>query len=158
MALISSVSMTLIVKGTLQSEFLTMFCPMRLMYSVTTGSVMNFVLFSSCMAYDLPILISDSVEYQLPTPRAPILRVPTALTSSMLPAFTPGMLPSAFGVALGGGAAAAGDAASGVDGGCCAAGAFCDPLWLGTVGGVAAGGVDCGEGVVWEGLADGVGA
>src|SRR5580692_556290 len=113
MALISSVSMTLIVKGTLQSEFLTMFCPMRLMYSVTTGSVMNLVLFSSSMAYDLPILISDSVEYQLPMPRLPMSRVPTASTSPMLPFFTPGMLPSAFGVLLGGGGGVL------VDGGVC---------------------------------------
>ena len=33
--------MTLMVKGTLQSEFLTMFWPMRLTYSAMTGSVMN---------------------------------------------------------------------------------------------------------------------
>jgi hypothetical protein len=93
MALISSVSMTLMVKGTLQSEFLTMFWPMRLTYSVITGSLMNFVLFSISSAYCLPILISPSVEYQLPMPRAPMLRVPTALTSSMLPPFTPGIMP-----------------------------------------------------------------
>src|ERR1035438_6103407 len=93
MALISSVSMTLMVKGTLQSEFLTMFWPMRLTYSVMTGSLMNLVLFSTSSAYCLPILISDSVEYQLPMPRAPMLRVPTAFTSSMLPPFTPGIMP-----------------------------------------------------------------
>src|SRR5579875_1373169 len=86
--------MTLMVNGTLQSEFLTMFCPMRLMYSVTTGSVMNFVLFSISSAYCLPIRISDSVEYQFPIPRPPMLRVPTALTSSMLPGLTPGIIPS----------------------------------------------------------------
>src|SRR5580698_10618353 len=85
MALISSESMTLIVKGTLQSEFFTIFCPMRFTYSSTTGSVMNLVLFSISSANCLPILISPSVEYQLPNPRLPISRLPTALTSSMLP-------------------------------------------------------------------------
>jgi hypothetical protein len=38
------------------------------------------------MEYCLPLRISQSVEYQLPTPRPPMLRVPTALTSSSLPA------------------------------------------------------------------------
>src|SRR5580700_5780381 len=85
MALISSESMILMVNGTLQSEFLTMFWPMRFTYSVITGSVMNLVLFSISMEYILPILISVSVEYQLPTPRPPMSRLPTALTSSMLP-------------------------------------------------------------------------
>src|ERR1035437_8576832 len=88
MALISSESITLIVNGTLQSEFLTMFWPTRLTYSTTTGSVMNRVLFSTSEAYILPILISESVEYQLPTPRPPISRLPTAFTSSIEPAFT----------------------------------------------------------------------
>src|SRR5580704_12818102 len=88
MALISSESMTLMVNGTLQSEFFTMFCPMRFTYSVTTGSVMNLVLFSISDAYPFPILISVSVEYQLPIPRPPMSRLPTALTSSMLPGFT----------------------------------------------------------------------
>ncbi len=88
MALITSESMILIVNGTLQSEFFTMFWPTRFTYSTTTGSVMNFVLFSISEAYILPILISESTEYQLPTPRAPISRLPTALTSSMLPGFT----------------------------------------------------------------------
>src|SRR5260370_25783747 len=37
------------------------------------------------MEYCLPLRISQSVEYQLPTPRPPMLRVPTALTSSSLP-------------------------------------------------------------------------
>src|SRR5579863_4433650 len=86
MALISSESMTLMVNGTLQSEFLTMFWPMRFTYSVMTGSVMNLVLFSISIEYILPILISVSVEYQLPMPRPPMSRLPTALTSSMLPA------------------------------------------------------------------------
>jgi len=76
------------VNGTLQSEFFTMFWPTRLMYSSTTGSVMNLVLFSISMEYILPILISVSTEYQFPIPRAPMSRLPTALTSSMLPGFT----------------------------------------------------------------------
>src|SRR5580658_7286014 len=88
MALISSESMILMVNGTLQSEFFTMFWPMRFTYSTTTGSVMNLVLFSISSAYILPILISVSTEYQLPKPRAPMSRFPTALTSSMLPGFT----------------------------------------------------------------------
>ena len=50
MALISSESMTLMVNGTLQSEFLTMFWPTRFTYSVITGSVMKWVLFSISMA------------------------------------------------------------------------------------------------------------
>src|ERR1039458_123814 len=87
-ALISSESITLMVNGTLQSEFLTIFWPMRFTYSVTTGSVMNLLLFSISMAYILPILISVSTEYQFPAPRPPISRLPTALTSSMLPGFT----------------------------------------------------------------------
>src|ERR1700734_764817 len=37
------------------------------------------------MEYCLPLRISQSVEYQLPMPRPPMLRVPTALTSSSLP-------------------------------------------------------------------------
>src|ERR1700757_304914 len=96
MALISSVSITLMVKGTLQSEFLTMFWPMRLMYSLTTGSVTMWADFSISIEYCLPVEISQLVEYQLPRPRSPILRLPTALTSSSLPAlmwgsrFSPG--------------------------------------------------------------------
>src|SRR5271155_5583616 len=85
MALISSESMTLMVKGTLQSEFLTMFWPTRLTYSTMTGSVTMWADFSISMEYCLPMRISESVEYQLPTPRPPMLRVPTALTSSSLP-------------------------------------------------------------------------
>jgi hypothetical protein len=41
--------------------------------------------------------ISVSVEYQLPMPRPPMSRVPTALTSSTLPGLIPGILPSAGG-------------------------------------------------------------
>src|SRR5215813_911312 len=70
---------------------------MRLTYSVTTGSLIIFVLFSTSSAYCLPILISDSVEYQLPMPRPPMLRVPTAFTSSILPAFTLTFVGSMFG-------------------------------------------------------------
>lgn len=58
---------------------------MRFTYSVTIGSVMKRLLLSTSAAYDLPILISVSVEYQLPNPRPPISRFPTAPTSSMLP-------------------------------------------------------------------------
>src|SRR5579863_3453141 len=86
MALISSESITLIVNGTLQSEFFTMFCPIRFTYSSTTGSVISFELFSTSSAYCFPILISPSVENQLPIPRLPMSRLPTAFTSSMLPA------------------------------------------------------------------------
>src|ERR1700722_16689850 len=85
MALISSESMTLMVKGTLQSEFLTMFWPTRLTYSTTTGSVTRWADFSISMEYCLPVRISQSVEYQLPMPRPPMLRVPMAATSSSLP-------------------------------------------------------------------------
>src|SRR3984957_851019 len=85
MALISSESITLMVKGTLESEFLTMFWPTRLTYSTITGSVTMWADFSISMEYCLPVRISQSVEYQLPMPRPPMLRVPTALTSSSLP-------------------------------------------------------------------------
>src|ERR1700738_1580273 len=86
MALISSESMTLMVKGTLQSEFLTMFWPTRLTYSTMTGSVTRWADFSISMAYCLPLPISQLMEYQLPMPRPPMLRLPTALTSFSLPA------------------------------------------------------------------------
>src|ERR1700733_11706853 len=58
--------------------------------------------------------ISVSVEYQLPMPRPPISRVPTAFTSSTLPCLTPGIFWS-----VGGGAeeAAGADAAGGVSAG-----------------------------------------
>src|SRR5580704_4924926 len=114
MAFTSSESMTLMVNGTLASEFLTRICAIRFTYSTTTGSLKNLSLFSSCMAYDLPIRISVSVEYQLPMPRPPISRVPTAFTSSTLPCLTPGIFWS-----VGGGAeeAAGADAAGGVSAG-----------------------------------------
>src|ERR1700733_5238898 len=41
--------------------------------------------------------ISVSVEYQLPMPRPPISRVPTAFTSSTLPGLTPGIVGSVAG-------------------------------------------------------------
>src|ERR1700692_3253734 len=85
MALISSESMHLMVKGTLQSEFLTMFWPTRLTYSTMTGSVTRWADFSISMEYCLPVPISQLMEYQLPMPRPPMLRVPTALTSFSLP-------------------------------------------------------------------------
>src|ERR1700683_4200149 len=118
-ALTSSESMTLMVNGTLASEFLTRFCAIRFTYSTTTGSLTNLTLFSSCMAYDLPMRISVSVEYQLPMPRPPISRVPTAFTSSILPCLTPGIFGSveAWGdpVADESGADEAGVADAGVD-------------------------------------------
>src|SRR3981081_3412451 len=77
--------MTLIVNGTCASELRTRFWPIRLTYSVTTGSCTSFTLFSTCIAYCLPILISVSSEYQLPMPRPPTLRLPMASTSLLLP-------------------------------------------------------------------------
>src|ERR1039458_430929 len=85
MALISSESITLMVNGTLQSEFFTMFWPTRFTYSVTTGSVTRCADFSISIEYCLPIPISPLTEYQLPRPRPPIVRVPMASTSSSLP-------------------------------------------------------------------------
>src|SRR3569833_1047419 len=61
---------------------------MRFTYSETTRSEKKRVLFSISVAYILPILISVSVEYQLPRPLPPMSRLPTALTSSMLPGLT----------------------------------------------------------------------
>src|ERR1700691_4713944 len=97
--------------------------------------------------------ISVSVEYQLPMPRPPISRVPTAFTSSTLPCFTPGMV---WSVAGPGGVDAAGgldgvDAAEGPDGVVDAPGGVVD-----AVGGVvdAAGGVA--EGAAVGGLACGL--
>ena len=62
---------------------------------------MNRVLFSISVAYILPILISVSVEYQLPIPRPPMSRLPTALTSSMLPGLTLDFLAADFDHLLG---------------------------------------------------------
>ena len=61
------------------------FWPMRLTYSVTTGSWTSFTVLSTCIAYCLPILISVSSEYQFPRPRPPMLRLPMASTSSSPP-------------------------------------------------------------------------
>src|ERR1700753_307723 len=73
------------VNGTLASEFFTRFWPIRLTYSTTTGSVTRCDDFSSSIEYCLPLEISQLVEYQLPIPRPPTLRWPTASTSSSLP-------------------------------------------------------------------------
>src|SRR5271155_5309667 len=54
---------------------------MRFTYSFTTGSWTSFTLFSTCIEYCLPILISVSSEYQSPRPRPPTLRLPMASTS-----------------------------------------------------------------------------
>src|ERR1700733_11853605 len=132
LSLTSSESIALIVKGTLASEFLTRFCAIRFTYSTTTGSLTNLTLFSSCMAYDLPMRISVSVEYQLPIPRPPMSRVPTALTSSMLPVLTPGIFPSAGGTDVASAAGAAVLSAAGAAGAAAAGG----------VDGAEAGGVD----------------
>src|SRR6478672_7248957 len=70
----SSESMTLIVKGTCESELRTRFCPRRLMYSEMTGSLMTLDCDSTC------------IEIQLPIPFAqPTLRLPIASRSLMLP-------------------------------------------------------------------------
>src|ERR1019366_6038834 len=63
----------------------TMFWPTRLTYSTTTGSVTMWADFSISMEYCLPMPISELMEYQLPRPRPPMLRVPMVSTSSSLP-------------------------------------------------------------------------
>src|SRR5882672_10513358 len=88
MAFTSSVSITLMVKGTLASELRTRFCPIRFTYSLTTGSVISLDVASTCWEYCLPMRISLSKEYQLPKPRFPKSRLPIASTSSRLPSFT----------------------------------------------------------------------
>ena len=67
--------------------------------------------------------ISVSVEYQLPMPRPPISRVPTAFTSSILPGLTPGIFGSveAWGDPIAGESAAV--EADGADAGAGVAGA-----------------------------------
>src|SRR5271156_2109342 len=83
--------------------------------------------------------ISVSVEYQLPMPRAPMSRVPTAFTSSILPGFTPGMAGSVAGP---GGV----DAAGGVSDGVAVGGLLCGVLGgllCGVLGGLLCG-VFCG--------------
>src|SRR5438270_60376 len=82
----SSESITLIVNGTCESEFRTMFCPNRLIYSETTGSLMIFDCVSTCIDTCLPRAIWRSRLYQLPIPREhPTLRLPIASMSLMLP-------------------------------------------------------------------------
>src|SRR5581483_940351 len=78
--------MTLMVKGTCESELRTRFCPTRFTYSVITGSCTSLTVDSTCWAYDLPIAICFSTLYQLPKPRLhPTLRFPTASTSVLPP-------------------------------------------------------------------------
>src|SRR5271165_6398989 len=67
------------VKGTLESEFLTRFCPMRFTYSVTTGSCTSLTPCSTCCEYCCPIATCFSREYQFPAPvLQPTLRLPMA--------------------------------------------------------------------------------
>src|SRR5947207_1084936 len=83
-ALGDSSSRTLMMKGTLASELRTIFCPMRLMYSVTLGSVMSFELASTCRENSWPIATCLSSVYQLAKPRSqPTLRCPMAFTLLM---------------------------------------------------------------------------
>src|SRR5580698_9796343 len=58
---------------------------MRFTYSTTTGSVTRCDTFSISIEYCLPVPISQFVEYQLPMPRPPMFRAPTAFTSSSVP-------------------------------------------------------------------------
>src|SRR5450631_4242257 len=86
MALTTSESITLMVKGTCASEFRTRFWPRRFTYSVTTGSLNILDCDSTCMEKDLPMAICFSMLYQLPMPRLqPTLRLPMASTSSIPP-------------------------------------------------------------------------
>src|SRR6185437_11872321 len=88
-ALMSSESMTLMVNGTCESELRTMFCPNRLMYSETTGSLIIFDCVSTCIETCLPSAICRSRLYQFPMPRAqPTLRLPIASMSFMPPSCT----------------------------------------------------------------------
>src|ERR1019366_672222 len=78
-ALSSSVSITLMVNGTLASELRTRFWPSRLMYSVTTGSCTILAVCSTCCEYARPMATCLSSEYQLPIPLLqPTLRLPMA--------------------------------------------------------------------------------
>ena len=61
-ALISSASITLIVNGTLASEFRTRFWPTRLTYSAITGSSTILAWRSTSCAICLPSAISFSIE------------------------------------------------------------------------------------------------
>src|SRR5690349_24824680 len=73
----SSVSITLIVKGTLASELRTRFWPTRFTYSVMTGSLIILAPCSTCCEYCRPIATCLSSEYQLPSPLLqPTLRLP----------------------------------------------------------------------------------
>src|SRR6266852_5445230 len=86
MALITSESITLMVKGTCASELRTRFWPTRFTYSVITGSFTSFTCASTCCAKRRPMATWPSTLYQLPTPRPqPTLRLPTASTSVFPP-------------------------------------------------------------------------
>jgi len=61
-AFTTSVSSTLMVKGTLASELRTIFWPTRLMYSATIGSSTTLACFSTSAANCLPMAISFSSE------------------------------------------------------------------------------------------------
>src|ERR1700731_5366330 len=78
--------MTLIVNGTCASELRTRFWPIRLTYSVTTGSFTSLICDSICWAYTRPRATWPSTVYQFPTPRPhPTFRLPTASTSVLPP-------------------------------------------------------------------------
>src|SRR5581483_773894 len=78
--------MTLIVNGTWESEFRTIFWPSRLIYSEMTGSFMTFDCVSTCCEICFTSAICFSRPYQLPIPfEQPTFRFPMALTSSMPP-------------------------------------------------------------------------
>src|SRR3974377_193165 len=67
------------VKGTLESEFLTRFCPMRFTYSVITGSCTSLTPCSTCCEYCCPIATCFSSQHQFPAPvLQPTLRLPMA--------------------------------------------------------------------------------
>src|ERR1700691_5931861 len=87
--------------------------------------------------------ISVSVEYQLPIPRPPISRVPTAFTSSTLPCFTPGMVWSVAGPGGVDAAAGAGGVADAPGGVADAVGGVVDAAG-GVAEGAAVGGLACG--------------
>src|SRR4051794_2000298 len=71
--------MTLMVNGTFASELRTRFCPTRLTYSVTIGSLISLALCSTCCEYCWPMPTCFSSEYQLPIPLLqPTLRLPMA--------------------------------------------------------------------------------
>src|SRR5512146_535244 len=117
-----SSSTTLIVKGTRASEFRTRFCPMRLTYSLITGSWFSFTLASICWAYSLPMRISLSSEYKSPRLLPlPIFRLPIDWTSSLLP----GLMSLSF-LSLSGSGAAFASFVGSAPGGCGVSWLSCD--------------------------------